>query len=329
MKLTQVDRRLEGKLQQLLATHMERTAKIDWSYHALIPWERGRNYNTDPYHPSQATITPELAIAVETAHLTEINLPWFTTGLTETFAGSLECLQDFVRTWTSEEDQHSNILETYLLVTRNVNPDRFHKIRKTVVRNAWTPEWGTPFEGMAYTTVQELATQAFYVNTARKAQVEDPVLANILLTIAKDETLHYTFYREAVKAHLQINPNYIWPLADVLMNFSMPGRLMPDFDERQAIIAASGNYGIADYFRQVIEVLVKQWDIKNLKPDYPEAQAALDRLNKHLDRLARLAVLAERKRAGSSAPIREQAMKILGWDIEEAQIAAGGVALDA
>jgi acyl-[acyl-carrier-protein] desaturase len=328
MKLTQVDRRLEGKLQELLVTHQERTAKIDWSYHELIPWERGRNYKTDPYHPSQATISPELALAVETAHLTEINLPWFTTGLTQTFAGTLECLQDFVRTWTSEEDQHSNILETYLLVTRNVDPVRFHHIRKTVVRDAWTPEWGTPFEGMAYTTIQELATQAFYVNTARKADAEDPVLANILRTIAKDETLHYTFYREAVKAHLQANPNYVWPLVDVLINFSMPGRLMPNFDERTAIIAASGNYGIADYFRQVVEVLVKVWDIKNLKPDYPQAQDAMDRLNKHLERLARLAVLAERRKTGSSATIRAQAMKLLGWDEEEALVTAGGVLLN-
>ena len=324
MKLTEVDRRLEGKLRELLATHMERTKKIDWSYHELIPWERGRNFKTDPYHPSQATITPELAIAVETAHLTEINLPWFTTGLTETFAGSLEVLQDFVRTWTSEEDQHSNILETYLHVTRNTDPMRFHHIRKTVVRNAWTPEWGTPFEGMAYTTIQELATQAFYVNVARQADNEDPVLAHILRTIAKDETLHYTFYREAVKAHLQVNPNYVWPLVDVIINFSMPGRLMPDFDERQAIIAVGANYGIAEYFRQVVEVLIRLWDIKSLKPDYPEAQDALDRLNRHVERLARLAALAERRKPGSSGNIRTSARRILGFEGWEPQVIAGG-----
>jgi hypothetical protein len=103
---------------------------------------------------------------------------------------------------------------------------------------------------------------------------------------------------------------------------------MPNFDERTAIIAASGNYGIADYFRQVVEVLVKVWDIKNLKPDYPEAQDAMDRLNKHLERLARLAVLAERRKTGSSATIRAQAMKLLGWDEEEALVTAGGVLLN-
>jgi acyl-[acyl-carrier-protein] desaturase len=322
MKLNMVDRRLEGKLQELLKTHQERTKKIDWSYHSLVPWERGRNFQTDPFHPSQVAISPELAVAVETALLTEINLPWFTTGLTDTFRGSLEVLQDFVRTWTSEEDQHSDIFQTYLLVTRNTDPDRLHFLRRTVIRNAWTPEWGTPFEGMVYTTIQELATQAFYVNVARKADEEDPQLALILRTVAKDETLHYTFYREAVKAHLEANPNYIWPLAQVIMNFSMPGRLMPDFEERQKIIAANSNYGIAEYYRQVVDVLMRLWDIKNLKPDLEKAQAALDKLNQFVDRLARIGAMAARRREGSEA-IRSAALRILGQDKQDGMQSLG------
>ncbi len=312
-KLSAVDQRLENKLKDLYKTHMERTARIDWSYHSLIPWERGRNFKTDPWHPSQATISPELAVAVETALLTEVNLPWFTTGLTQVFTGSLEVLQDFVRTWTSEEDQHSNILETYLLVTRNADPDRLHKLRKAVVRNAWTPGEATPFEGMVYTTVQELSTQAFYVNVARKAEEEDPLLSNILLTIAKDETLHYTFYREAVKAHLELDPNYVWPVCRVLMNFAMPGYLMPDFHERQRIIAAGANYGIAEYFRHVVDVVARMFDLKNVHPTWPEAQAALNKLNRYLDSLARLAARSADKR-GDPIEARLAATRLLGYD---------------
>ncbi len=193
MKLTGLDQRLEGKLKELYDRHLERTAKIDWSYHSFIPWERGRNFNTDPWSPEQVTISPELYVAVETALLTEVNLPWFTTGLVEIFRGSLEVIQDFIRTWTSEEDQHSDVLQTYLLVTRNADPVRLSKLRKTVVRNAWTPGTASPFVGMVYTAVQELSTQAYYVNVARKADTEDPMLATILRRIAKDETLHYTF----------------------------------------------------------------------------------------------------------------------------------------
>ncbi|MDQ6693409.1 MAG: acyl-ACP desaturase [Chloroflexota bacterium] len=323
MKLRTVDQRLEGKLKELYRTHLERTAKIDWSYHSLIPWERGRNFKTDPWHPSQATISPELTVAVETALLTEINLPWFTTGLTEIFAGSLEVLQDFIRTWTSEEDQHSNILETYLLVTRNDDPDRLHRLRKEVVRNAWTPAQATPFEGMVYTTVQELSTQAFYVSVAKKADIEDPLLANILRTVAKDETLHYTFYREAVKAHLDINPNYVWPLCDVLMNFSMPGYLMPNFGERQRVISAGANYGIAEYYRQVIDVVVRLLDIKNVHPTYPEAQHALDKLNKYLNGLARLAARAD-KMHPPAEDTRQTAVRILGYGEDYSPAQAAG-----
>lgn len=319
MRLTAADQRLESKLRELYTLHLERSNKIDWSYHDLIPWERGRNFKTDPWHPSQATISPELTLAVETALLTEVNLPWFTTGLTEIFAGELEVLQDFVRTWTSEEDQHSNILETYLLVTRNDDPNRLHKLRKEVLRNAWTPGQATPFEGMVYTTVQELSTQAFYVSVAKKADGEDPILANILRTVAKDETLHYTFYREAVKAHLQIDPNYVWPLCDVFMNFAMPGYLMPNFHERQRVIAIGANYGIAEYYRQVVDVLVRLLDIKNLHPTYPQAQAALDKLNRYLDSLARLAARAERTRNGDGVPEaranHEEAKRLLGYEL--------------
>ncbi|MEO8285347.1 MAG: acyl-ACP desaturase [Chloroflexota bacterium] len=312
-RLTAVDQRLENKLKDLYASHIQRTNKIDWSYHSLIPWERGRNFKTDPWHPSQATISPELAVAVETALLTEVNLPWFTAGLTDIFNGSLEVLQDFVRTWTSEEDQHSNILETYLLVTRNIDPDRLHTLRKTVVRNAWTPGEATPFEGMAYTSIQELSTQAFYISVAKKADSEDPLLANILRTIAKDETLHYAFYREAVKAHLELNPNYVWPLCEVLMDFFMPGHLMPNFHERQLILSMGANYGIAEYYNNVVDVLVRIWDVKNLHPTYPEAQAALEKLNRYLDRLARLAAAAQ-KRRGSLEDARQSAINLLGYD---------------
>ena len=324
-RLTAVDQRLEKKLKELYEAHLQRTNKIDWSYHSLIPWERGRNFKTDPWHPSQATISPELAVAVETALLTEVNLPWFTTGLTDIFSGSLEVLQDFIRTWTSEEDQHSNVLEPYLLVTRNIDPDRLHHLRRAVIRNAWTPGEASPFEGMAYTSVQELSTQAFYISVAKKADEEDPVLANIVRTIAKDETLHYAFYREAVKAHLELNPNYVWALGDVLTNFFMPGHLMPNFHERQLIMAMGSNYGIAEYYNNVVDVLVRVWDIKSLHPTYPEAQAALERLNKYMDRIARLAAAA-RKRQGTVEEARAAAIELLGYDSTQKDGAIGSVA---
>jgi acyl-[acyl-carrier-protein] desaturase len=301
MKMTGLDQRLENRLKELYQRHLERTEKVDWSYHSLIPWERGRNFNTDPWSPDQVAISPELYVAVETALLTEVNLPWFTAGLVDVFRGSLEVIHDFIRTWTSEEDQHSDTLQTYLLVTRNADPQRLHRLRKTVVSNAWHPGEASPFVGMVYTAIQELSTQAYYVNVARKADEEDPQLALILRRLAKDETLHYLFYRDAVKAHLELNPNLVEDVSEVLMDFAMPGHLMPDFKKRIDIIAEHANYGVTEYYKYVVAVLMDYWDIKSLRPTTPEGVAALERINKHLDWMARLAALAEKRRGRARA----------------------------
>lgn len=293
--------------------HQNMASGIDWSYHKLIPWERGRNFESDPWHPSQAYISPELALAVETAMLTELNLPWFTTGLWWLVSKEAEVLQSFVRTWTSEESQHERLLETYLLVTRNINPDRLHTLSKIVLRNAWTPGEATGFEGMVYTAIQELATQAFYVSVAVQADKEDPLLATMLRRIAKDETLHYVFYRDAVKAYLEYDPNRVETVCSILLSFGMPGFGMPDFHQRQQIISAGANYGIAEHFRKVVQVLMKEWDIKNLQPTYLAAQESQNRLNTYYDKMAKLAAANDRKKITPEALQRAQ---------EEVRIAA-------
>lgn len=280
---------------ELYRRHKELTDKIDWSYHEFLPWELGKNFKTHPYEPGQGTLSDEIYLAVETALLTEVNLPWFTSGLSDTFRGSLEVLQDFVHTWTSEEDQHSSLLHTYLLLTRNGDPKRIHTLRKETIQEGWLPDMHSPVEVMVYTTIQELATQVFYLNVAKAAEKQDPHIAIVLRQLAKDETLHYDFYRKAVKAHLEINPNYVWPVADVMLEFQMPGASMPNFKERMQTIALHAGYGPAQFYRQVIEVLAKYWDLDNLHPTYPEARAALDKIIHHRKRLERLAERNERQ----------------------------------
>ena len=47
--------------------------------------------------------------------------------------------------------------------------------------------------------------------------------ARALRTVrAKDETLHMTFYRDVVKAHLDLDPDYLRPLAAVMFRFEVP-----------------------------------------------------------------------------------------------------------
>lgn len=149
-----LDFRLEPKVRELYEEHKMRAEKIDWGYHEFLPWDKAQDFRRVPWDESQVTLPGSVITAVETALLTEVNLPWFTSYLDQTFKGSLTVIKEFVHTWTAEEDQHSNLLETYLLITRNVNPDRLHQLHKQTLENGWNPDFHTPFETMVYTSMQ-------------------------------------------------------------------------------------------------------------------------------------------------------------------------------
>jgi acyl-[acyl-carrier-protein] desaturase len=294
MSTSQLDSRLEPKLRELYQLHRERAANIDWSYHEFLPWDKGQDFKRVPWDKSQVSLPAPLITAVETALLTEVNLPWFTTYLSATFKGSLEVIKEFIHTWTAEEDQHSNLLETYLLLTRNVDPDRLHQLRRMVVEGGYEPDFHTPVEAMAYTTLQELATMVFYNNVAKVAGQHDKDLATLLRRLAKDETLHYAFYRDVVKYHLELEPNYCKLLANVIINFQMPGCVMPDFNERMSVIAKEANYGPLQYFDQVLDVVIDYWDLNNLRPSDPEAEASRVAIIEYHSRLKKI---RDRKRS--------------------------------
>ena len=274
---------LEPEVARLLARHTEASARIDWSYREFLPLEA-------LHAPSDTPPLSDLAyVAVETALLTEANLPWYTAVLHEGLRDSLAPLQEFVRVWTSEEDQHSTLLETYLLLTDNGDHAERGRRRKAVLAAGWSHQLEGPFEAMVYTTIQELATQVFYNCTARVCEPDDPTLARALRRIAKDETRHYAFYRDVVKAHLDADPAYVIPLVDVLVRFQMPGTVMSDFDERSRKLAVEGVFGPEQYYKEVVDVACAFWNVDDLASGLSEAQAALARLNKYRAVLRRLA----------------------------------------
>ncbi|MGG3798874.1 acyl-ACP desaturase, partial [Metabacillus fastidiosus] len=110
----------------------------------------------------------------------------------------------------------------------------------------------------------------------------------LLRRLAKDEALHYAFYRDTVKAHLELDPNFIIYFENVIINFSMPGAVMPDFKDRMKTIALDANYGPLQYFDQVLDVIVKYWDIANLEPTSEEAKQSQANIMKYHGRLKRI-----------------------------------------
>lgn len=275
---------LEPKMRDLLARHRERAAAIDWAYFEYLPLAELR---ANP--GSLPKLSPVTYLAVETALFTEVNLPWFTTGLSQVYKGSLAPMLDFVHDWTAEEDQHAMLLETYLLLSDNGDHRERARLRKQIVRVGWATHFETQFEAMAYTAMQELATQVFYLRAAHVCNDEDPMLARALRRIARDEVLHMAFYRDAVKAHLEVEPNFVEPLVKVLLGFAMPGALMPDYATRSSILARQGVYGPDHYFNLVVDKLWKEWDVPGLMPTAESAREEQRRVISHHQKLGRIA----------------------------------------
>ncbi len=287
-RLNPFDSRLEPELNELFQVHRDRAAKIDWSYHEYIPWEKARSFKEDPWKPEQRTLPLSIYTAVETSLLTEVNLPFFYKHLAVTFKGGLKVLQDFVRTWVSEEDQHSSLLETYLIVSRNADPDELHRLRKTVVEQGFEPDFDTAIETMVYTSIQELATMVFYNNVAKGASNYDKDLAALLRRISKDESLHFAFYRDAVKAYLKLDHNYVYFIHKAMIAFAMPGADMPNFRERMDLISKEAHYGPVSYFNQVFLPLIESWGIADLQPSRSEAMRAKEDLLNYSLKLKRI-----------------------------------------
>jgi len=295
MSLLEILPSLEGRISELLDRHKAAAAGIDWSYYDYLP--------LDAYHAREESppLSDKVYAAVELALLTEANLPWYTATLHTGLSGSPAPLQEFVHTWTSEEDQHSLLLETYLLLTNNGDHKSRLKTRKAVLLGGWDHGLDGPVAAMAYTAVQELATRAFYSCTAEACDGEAPGLARALHRIAKDETLHMTFYRDVVKAHLDVNPDYIEPIAQVLLDFQMPGRVLPDYRERADYIAQAGIFGPEQFYRQVVVVLWSYWGLDEVMSQMsPERRAGL-RLDKYRSAMLKLMDRYARRSANQTA----------------------------
>src|SRR5438034_435953 len=182
----ELDRSLESAFAALLVRHKEAAAKTGWAYREFVP--RGSANDRSP-------LSPTAYLAVETALLTEVNLPWYTAGLARGLESCPGPIQELLRVWTSEEDQHATLLESYLLFTGSGDLSARGRSRKAMIAAGWTHSLGGPFEGMVYTAMQEAATRTFYLCVARACGEQHPPLAAALRRIAKDETLHMAFYR--------------------------------------------------------------------------------------------------------------------------------------
>ncbi len=290
-------RELEPVAGQLLDRHLK-MAK-NWMPHEYVPWSQGRDFDLEPWTPDQPKLTGVAQIAFEVNLLTEDNLPSYHYEILTAF-GQDAAWGQWTHRWTAEEGRHAMVIRDYLLVTRNIDPDMLERQRMATMEHGYSTEGKRPLEVMAYVAFQELATRISHRNTGRYSN--DPVADRIMARISLDENLHMLFYRDAISAAIEVDPNTaVEAITAEVMRFQMPGTGIPGYRRKAAQIAKAGIYDLRIHADEIIWPLLRHWGVFELEGLDPEAEQARTRLAAFMAELDQSATRFEARRAETLA----------------------------
>jgi acyl-[acyl-carrier-protein] desaturase len=154
--------------------------------------------------------------------------------------------------------------------------------------------------GLSYVSFQELATRISHRNTGRLTG--DPIAEQLLARIALDENLHMIFYRNVMGQALELAPDAsMRAIADMVINFAMPGHGIPGFGRKAVEIAVAGIYDLRSHLDEVIAPVLRAWNIMERTDFGAEGDQAREEMAAHLESLEMQAVRFEERRPALAA----------------------------
>ena len=284
------------ELEPVVAANLDRhlDAAREWMPHDYVPWEQGRDFVAEPWALEQSQLSPVARIAFEVNLLTEDNLPSYHFEIASRF-GRDGAWGTWVHQWTAEEGRHAMCMRDYLLVTRAVDPTQLERDRMAQMKTGYNAGPKSPAEVLAYVSFQELATRIAHRNTGR--YTNEPAAERLLARVAADENLHMIFYRDLVRASLEIAPDEtVQAIAAEAMRFEMPGTGIRDFSRRAVQIAKAGIYDLRIHHDEVLRPLLRAWKFFELEGLNAAAEQARQQLATFLSDLEAMAVTFEAKK---------------------------------
>jgi len=281
-------RELEPTVEANLNRHL--SVAQEWMPHEYVPWRLGRDFAGDEgleWTPDQSSLSRAAQISFEVNLLTEDNLPSYHHEIATAF-GRDGAWGTWVHRWTAEEGRHACCIRDYLLVTRAVDPVALERDRMAAMDVGYSAEGKDVVRVLAYVSFQELATRIAHRNTGRIAG--DPVADKLMARISADENLHMVFYRDLVRAALDVDPDQtVVAIAAEVLGFQMPGAIIPNFNRKSVQIAKAGIYNLRIHRDDVVSPVLRHWKVLDMTFTSPEAQQAQAELAAHLDQLEALA----------------------------------------
>jgi len=224
-------------------------------------------------------VTDETLVVLIGDMVTEEALPTYQT-LLNTFEGCDDPAGDtpnawarWSRGWTSEENRHGDLLNKYLYLSGRCNMRKVEETIQHLITSGFNPGAAQdPYRGFVYTSFQERATKISHGNVAKLAKKNgDSNLAKICSMIAGDEGRHEKAYQAFCDRVIERDADgFIEVFAGMMKGqIVMPAELMtdgcdPDLYTNFADVAQrTGVYTAIDY-ADILEFLVKRWDLEHM-----------------------------------------------------------------
>jgi acyl-[acyl-carrier-protein] desaturase len=251
--------------------------------------------------PERASKLPDaVRVSLALNLLTEEGLPHFHR-LLAVYLGSGNAWSRWNFLWTAEEDRHGCILHDYVRDTRLFDMKAFERLQYQYLEAGFDPEWDRdPYKVLAYTSLQERATQAAHANTGKLAGKYEPLIQRILGRVAADEARHFQFYRDAFIGLLEVDATRAMESAlEVMPRLAMPGHTIAGYADMAEVVYRAGIYGPREYRKVVVECL-DTWGIADLQPGDARGREVQAKLMAVPDRLDKLADLLEKRTKSKS-----------------------------
>jgi hypothetical protein len=172
----------------------------------------------------------------------------------EVFAHNRE-LYHFTVRWASEEDTHARALTRFQTSSGMRDRDVLRADLSGFGAMRFELPYDHPVQFFAYALVQEKATQIYYQQL--RAVVDEPVLAEVLTRLSRDEARHFTFMADVVSRYLRHHGDaVVEPIRDVIATFTMPlAGTMRGYWRWALKIADTARYDHTDAYEHLIRVI--------------------------------------------------------------------------
>ena len=206
----------------------------------------------------------------------------------------------WIRQWTAEENRHGDLLNKYLYLSGRVNMNEIEKTTQHLIADGFDIGTGRdPYKNFVYTSFQELATYVSHNRVAKIAREKgNKKLAKMCKIIAGDEMRHHNAYSEFVERIFKVDPSQMMLAFQYMMKqkIVMPALFLREsgnkigtaFEEFSNTAQRIGVYTSFDYV-DIMDKLVKRWEIDKITDLTDEAEKARDYLITLPARMLRLA----------------------------------------